>query len=575
MNGIQGLAARFNIPVVNSHTGIALSGGMLCVIDLKRGGDGRIHLNFLAEVPLEGQNPFSPDVSRQLTRLAHEHNLWGLTATILAAGRGLRLRILEMPRMSRGELVASLRFTEAEALPYSMDVAALDGCILPGGSEGRMPVLMAALELTEAALYHQMLSRSPLRPIAITVVPAALNALLEHSRIIDTSVPVSFISVSKTHSGVYIFEGGGIRFTRDIGFGGDVFTDALTGEYETASGKITVSREEAEMLVAYFGIPRADDPGAPGAKGISGEMALARMQSALDKVVTEVGRSLDYCRNEYRHSAASPVYFIGSAARIKNLAEYLTDAVGCRFTIYNPFEDFIAVEDPRFAAARKDGATYAEAVGAALDQGARINLLPEKNRWSAWNWLRVALPVAGVALYLLLVLGLGAWSAAYHRSLDAKIANVKTKIARLQREHDPDTVIEARAAGIRGEIGRIDARNAVHPELAGRDIGWKDLYEEVGRLMPDDMALDRLIFRFGNPKEYASDGAKYGRQAVFEGRVRGGADAQLKTLEQFLGNMRGSAIFTHATLISSHEAADGGNAFLKFVLAADIQRERR
>lgn len=544
------------------------------MIDLKRGGDGNYFLSFLAEVPLEGRNPFSANVSRLLTRLARENKMRGLTATILVTGRGLRLRILEMPRMEHGELVASLRFTEAETLPYSIEEAALDGFILPGGAEGRMPVLMAALERAEVNRYHQTISRSPFRPIALTVVPAALNALLEHSSVIDKSAPVFFINISRTHAGVYIYDAGGIRFTRDIGFGGNGFTEALTGEYETAGGKITVSSEEAGTVAAFFGIPRGEDLGACGPKGITGEMALGRIQPALDKMVTELGRSLDYYRNEYRHPSAPSIYFIGSAVRIKNLAEYLSDALGCRFSLYNPFDDFVAVEGPGLAAARENGAAYAIAVGVALDQGKRINLLPEKNRWSAGNWLRARLPVAGAFLCLLLMLGLGAAASAYHKGLDVQTADVERKIGVLKHEIDTDAILEAKIAGIREEIGRIDARKRGFPDLEGRGIGWKELYWEIGRLVPDDMALDRLVFHFGNQMEYASDGARYGRQALFEGRIRGEAGAQLKILEQFLNKMRASTYFAHATLISSREAADGGNAYLKFTLAADIKRER-
>lgn len=574
MNGIQRLAARFNIPLVNSHTGIIAGGGELCLIDLKPGGDGRFYLNFLADVPLDGQNPFSPYVSRLLTRLARDNNLQGRTATVLASGRGLRLRILEMPRMGHDELVASLRFTEAESLPYSMDDAALDGFILPGGINGRAPVLMAALGRAEVARYHQTVSGSPFRPIALTVIPAALSALLAHSRAIDKSVPVFFINISKSHTGIYIFEEGGIRFTREIGFGGDSFTEALAGNYETAGGKITVSREEAETLAAFFGIPRGDELGVCGFLGISGETALSRMQPALDKLVTELGRSLDYHRNEHQRSSAPSIYFIGSAARIKNFANYLSHALGCRFTVYNPFDDFIAADGPGFAAARENGAAYAIAAGVALDQGKRINLLPEEKRWSAGNWLRARLPVAAAVLYLLLVLGIGAGGAAYHKSLDLQTADVARKIAVLKREHDADAAIEAKTAGIRAEIMKMDARKAVYQDLEGRNIKWKEMYREIGKLMPDDMALDRLVFHFGGQKEYASDGVMYGRQALFEGRVRGGSDEQLKTLEQFLNKIRASTFFTHATLVNSRESDDGGNAYLKFTLAADIRRER-
>ncbi len=571
MNGIQEIAARFNFPLVNSFTGIAVGGGSLCLADLKRDGDGGFRLNYAADLPLEGQNPFSPDVVPMLTRLARENNLRGRTAAILATGRGLRVKILEMPRMERDELVASLRFTEAEASPYSMDDAGLDGFILPGGADGRMPVLMAALERGEAARYYQSISLSPFRPIALTVVPAALDALLAHSRVIDASIPVTFVNISNSSTGIYIFEGGGIRFTRDIGFGGDSFIDALMGEYDVAGVKITVSRGEAQALAAFFGMGRGENHGIPGPLGINGEMALARMQPALDRLVTELGRSLDYYRNEFQRDSATSVYLVGSAARIKNLVAYLADALGCRLTVYNPFDDFIAVDGSLHDAAKESGAAYAVAVGVALDQGRRINLLPEKLRWSPGNWLRARLPSAAAALYIMLVAALGLAGAAYRKDLNMQIAAVEKKIAGFKQAHEANFVIESSMNDIREEIGRIDARKAAYPELKGRGIEWQGLYGEVGKLIPDDMALDRLVFHFGDQKEYAADGAMYGRQALFEGRIRGGPDEQVKTLERFLAMIRESTFFTHATLISTRRVEDGGNSYLKFTLGADIR----
>ncbi len=572
MNSVQRFAARFNFPLVDTFTGIVFGGGALYLADLKRSNNGGFRLHYAAEVPLEGRNPFSPEVARLLTRLARENNLRGRTAAILAAGRGLRIRIHEMPRMEHDELVASLRFTEAEVLPYSVDDAELDGFILPGGVEGRMPVLMSALERGEATRYHQSLSLSPFRPIALTVVPAALDALLEHTRVIDTNVPVAFVCISNTSTGIYVFEGGGIRFTRDIGFGGDSFIDALTGEYEVPEDRITVSHGEAQTLAAFFGVPRGNSLGMQGPRGIDGKLVLARIQPVLDRLVTELGRSLDYYRNDFKCDSVSSVYLVGSAARMENLAEYLSDALGCRLTIYNPFDDFVMAEGPPHKIARENGAAYAVAVGVALDKGRRINLLPEKMRWSVGNWLRTRLPAAASVLFIVLMAAFSLAAITYRKNLDIQLAAVERQIAGFKQVHEADVAIEATANDIREEIKRIDARKTAYPELKGRDINWQALYGEVGSLIPNDMALDRLVFTFGGQKEYAADGAIYGRQALLEGHIRDGLDDQVKTLERFLTMVRHSPFFTHATLISARKVEDGGNTYLKFTLGADINR---
>ncbi len=572
MGLIDEVAARLNLPLRPSFTGGVIARNRLRVVDLLERPNGRYVLNALADLPVAAEEG---EVGRLLAGIARRNSLAGRTLTLLAADRRVQVRQVEMPRMPHEELVDSLRFTEADALPFPMEDAVLDGFFMPGnGDDPRTPVLMAAMERATAERYHRMVAGSPFRHIGLTVVPAALEALLEHSRLIDADAPAPFISLSQDSAGVYIFQGGDLKFMRDIALGGEQLTEALAGDYNVAGNLVHVSLDEAEEIKRVMGIPQGDELHEVAHRGITGEMFLARLQAPLEKMVMEFGRSIDYFQNEYRSLDIPAVYLIGSAAQTRNLAAYLTEGLGYPFTVYNPFDDFVEIEKDELAALRAAGPAYAVTVGVALERGRRINLLPPRERYSFKAYLMKRLPAALAAFYLLAVAGVAAAGAAYKGKMEARIASVGADIAALAGEQDAGALMEAKAAALRNEMAAIDTRMTVYPKLEGRDIDWAAFYTELGIMMPRDMALDRLAVRFDGPEEYAADGEKYAKEVVMEGRIRGAAAAQVETLEEFLHSADASRCFVHATLINSHEGPAGidGERMLMFTIAADIRR---
>lgn len=578
MKHIDKLAEIVNIPLRDSCTSLIVTGSGIRLLDLEKREDGEFYLRSFVDAVHTEDNQFTREVSVLLSQISRKNKIKGRTISVLGADKSLVVRQTQAPKMGHDELVESLKLTETEALPYPMENAELDAYIIPGQEEAAesVRVIMAAMDKNVARKYHDVVSRAGLRHISITAVPSALEAIIEHSKIIDKTHPVPIISISKNFTGVYIFHEGTLKFTRDIGLGGDQFAQHLAGEYEVGNERVFVTYEEAEQLKRIFGIPRGETLYEMCTNGITGEMVLEKLQPVLERMVTELGRSIDYYKNEQQQYNVPAAYMIGSVAMMKNLPEYLTEALGYRFAAYNPFDDFIKIDKPELEYVKGVGSEYVIAAGVALDHGSRLNLLAPKYRYTVKNYFKKMIPAAAAVTYLILATGIYIGGMQYKASLTAKIADLDTKIAGLKQEQELGATLEGKTIGLRNEITAIETRMTIYPELQGRDFDWKRIYGEVGRLVPMDAALNRMEIRFDNAQEIASDGEMYSKQLKVHGKIRGKANEQVKTIQQFLQKMDESSAFRHATLIKSNQSmAAESEGMLMFEVAADIRKRNQ
>ncbi len=583
MKIIEKLGQSINLPISNSYTGMVITGYDLRIVDIikrdpnpKKNEPGGFYLNSFVDVPVSvpGES-FHPDNAKLINTIIRKNNLWGRTVSVLGADKSLIVKRVEAPAMEHDELLETLRLTEREGLSYPMETAALDAMILgPSVSEGQIKVMMAALDGEVASKYNAFVRRTNFKHIAISIVPSALSALIENSLIIDKEAAVPVISIGKNTTGIYVFQGGDLKFTRDVYVGGDAFTKELMGEYEVDGEIVEVNEEEAEQMKILFGVPRGADLFEAGVHGITGEMFLERMRPALERMVTELGRSLDYFKNEYQVRDIPEAYLIGLAASLANLPEYITENLGYRFSAYNPFEDFIHIEDEALENARTFGPGYAVSVGIALDQGSRINLLPVRSRYSIKGLVKKIAPIAAVILYSIIVTAVSIAGVSYRKKLEANISSTQQKISGLKVEQTLGSLVEVQTVNLKNEITAIETRMTVYPELQGRSIDWGLLFSETGMLMPFDIALNKVNIRFDRTQEIATDGELYSKQVILDGRIRGKPNDQIGTLQQFLRKVEETKYFLHPTLLYTKQSsmASEGESLLLFSLSADIQK---
>ncbi len=570
---LQNLTVLLNIPIVNTFTGVLATPGSTKVIDLER-SEEKFLLNFYEEIrPDKGADPFGPETATKVGAVCKEKGLRARTAANLIVDKNFYLRQVDVPEMEKEEIIESLRFSERESVPFPIDTASMDVFTLPEEAVGgQIKVRMAVLDGKVVKKYNDFVRQTSLKHISIIPVSSALVAVMDESKIIDKSVPVPVISVGRSVTGIYVFDEGYIRFSRDVSIGTYDITENIASEYEVSGEVVELTEEEAEEMKDYFGVPMDEDLLEMGVKGVTGEMILEKIQPVLDKMVTEFGRSIDYFKNEYRVASVPTAYIIGTAAHIKNLSKYLTDALGFEFKSYNPFDDFLVAEKPELEKLKERGSELTLTVGVALVQDRKLNLLPPDMRFSFARLKKRATPVVAVLLYVLLVMLINAGGVQYVKHLKTQIKNYESQIKNLKAEQQAGGMIEDKIVEFKNDIRAVDTRMSIYPELKGRNIEWAEVYLEVSKLLPDDIALESIVISFSKPKSYAVDGSLYAQQLVISGRIRGRADTQIRALRDFLNRIQFSPYFEHASLISTgEEKGQGTGSMLNFEIASDLK----
>ncbi len=568
---VEVLGRAINMPATNSHTGMSITPRHIRIIDVvkHKRADGGLSLNCFQEISLINENPFHPDNVALVNEVISKNHLRARTVNVLAIDKSLIVRRVETHAVPRDEMIESLRFVEQEQVPYPMQNAALDVMPFPTSKEeGQIPAIMAVLDGDVVKSYNDFIKLTGFKHVAISIRPTAISARLEHAKTFDREDGVPIISIGRDITGIQFYQDAQLKFQRDVPIGDANVFAVAAGTYEVDGKPVSITAEDVGRLRLQFGVPRGDDLVRQGAKGVTGQMFLDKLQPGLDKMATEISRSIDFFKSNQQIFRIPNAYLIGEAALIPNLAEYLTDEIGISFLPYDPFRDFIEGGLDKMGDKRGLGPQYAALLGAALDDGSKINLLPPRMRYQFSDIIPRLAALAVAALFVIFVFGVNIGTMAYRNTAAKTQEELRIKVVEIG-------AVDIKLAALNKVVEEFKARPASHPRVVGGDVKWRNLFSATESAMPDDAALDGILIKFGGEREYAGDGQRYSREVIFNGRVRGIPGNQVEVLQKLAQNMTDSGAFRHMTILSAQrepEKTAVGAEQLLFTMAADISR---
>jgi len=234
------------------------------------------------------------------------------------------------------------------------------------------------------------------------------------------------------------------------------------------------------------------------------------------------------------------VLLCGGGANLKQLQPFLAEGLGLPVEVFNPLLRIIdrvqRIEPEQVAEA---GPRLAVAIGAALDHGQGLNLLPARPRAAAWPavsrrvWMRAAQAVAGVAIVLYAglwcVVGVTEWQLRGQRAAWAQVEPTYTKTL---------NVIASQKA-LEGSIEQAQ-------QLLEQQPVWEGLFKELGDVIPANLELEELGMRApaqsppGSPLRF-----------FLRGRLASGASGAQGSISQFVDALERSIFFDQVQLVSS------------------------
>ncbi len=385
----------------------------------------------------------------------------GREISVALSGSEMVVRRLELPPMPTAELVEAVKWQLKDDLPFPVAEAAIGVQVV-----GLATVVAAA---PHAILQEISAAVAQAGGQLIGVIPAPVAAWMAVATLVPAARQgtVAVIVMEAATTWVVIAHDGVICLVRDLGVGREALARALTGTIASDHGELSIDAARAEMLLRRYGVV-ADAESGQTEDGTPLAPLASLLRPVLEQLVTETRRVCDAYAATQGGSPIGRVWFSGEGANVPHLPEYLAQGLGVPVERGDPLGQ---------------GPQWTVALGAALDHGEGLNMLPASAGAAALagrrRW-RQAAKAAGAA-------AAAGWCAAWLAGgiSQWQIHQQEATWRRLEPVYTQSQPLLAAQRLLERESGPWQRHLAAQPM-------WEGLLKEVGTLLPPVMELETL-----------------------------------------------------------------------------------
>jgi type IV pilus assembly protein PilM len=484
-------------------------------------------------------------------------------------GHNVIIRNATLPKMPDAELADAAKWNAKEDVLFDLDKAVIDNYIMAESEK-------------EGATFYEMLSvivrgdvvdflvsiakGAGLQPKGVTVVPIALwdyDAALNE---IAPGTVTSYLDMGSERTRIYFVCDGQILFSREIPNGGKNLTASLVGEYELEDGKrAVVDVVRAEQIKKTFGFP-AEDADGKTEEGIALRIIREKLEAILTKQITEMDRSIEYFKNQYRKNSVDRLILSGGGVGLSGIYQFLKEHLDLEIDRCNPFfqadteDKSISKENMKLY-----GPSLTAAAGLALGQCDKINILPEKYRPSIKKTLAKLAPVAAVLLIGGLLYGYSSNLRQEVITKKAFLQEQKISLAKIQIQLPLLDKPIKELKKLKKKRSKLKKEKRALPGSSSFPFNFYDVYSELALLVDNNTSLSEVTFekqegggskKSKRKKKKGSDLVK-GERIKLVGHIFGDDLNAQRTLKFLLQDLRSSPVFNDIKLIRSESLEEG------------------
>ncbi len=335
-----------------------------------------------------------------IKKMFSEAKIKGSTVYLSITGHNVIIRNASLPKMPPEELIDAAKWNAKEEVLFDLDKAVVDNYVMDEtDKEGAkfLDILSVIVREDVVDFIVSIAKAAGLRPAGVTVVPIAL---WDYDKAITKLAPgtvTSYVDMGAERTRIYFICDGHILFSREIPNGGKNLTACLVGEYELEDGKTAIIDDlRAEQIKKTFGYPAEDNIGKTEEE-IPLKLLREQLNPILIKQVTEIDRSIEYFKNQYRKDSVDRLILSGGGVGLSGMYKFLKENLELEIDRCNVFMQADVLDDSVSKEKMKlYGPSLTVAAGLALGKCDKINILPEKYRPSFKKLLIKLAPLAAV-----------------------------------------------------------------------------------------------------------------------------------------------------------------------------------
>jgi type IV pilus assembly protein PilM len=266
-------------------------------------------------------------------------------AAIALSGRELIIKKVQIPEVPAREVKDVVQLEAEHHIPFAMDEVFLDYHTVDR-HDGVMDVILVAVKKSKVVEYASLVEEAGFSPTIVDVDGFAVGNQFELNHPDEATDAVALIDIGASVMKTNVLRGGATIFARDIPFGGNNYTQAI-------SQRLQISFEKAEAAKVGKDVGVQWDSLVPALEAVSRDLSL------------EVQRTFDYFASTADSERIGRVVLSGGCAKLPGLNEYLASNWGIPVELARPF-DRIEVDPIYVDEVAAAGPALAVAVGLGL-----------------------------------------------------------------------------------------------------------------------------------------------------------------------------------------------------------------
>jgi type IV pilus assembly protein PilM len=260
------------------------------------------------------------DAIRELAKRIH---LRGKDACLAVSGNSVIIKRITIPHMEGAALAEQMEWEVQQNIPFSRDDVVVDHCVLVEQTpEGQMDVLLVAAKKEVVEQYQHVVRDAGFTPIVIDAAAFAMQNAVEVAVGFAPGETVGVINVGAGSSTISIVADGMPVFTREVGSGGNTYTEAI-------QQRLALSVDGAESYKV--------GGAAAGSADVVPQEVHQILAQVSEEIAGEYQRSIDFYVNDAVDGNLARIYLAGGSALVPQLAKAVQDRSRIPVHILDPF----------------------------------------------------------------------------------------------------------------------------------------------------------------------------------------------------------------------------------------------
>jgi Tfp pilus assembly protein PilN len=309
-------------------------------------------------------------------------------------------------------------------------------------------------------------------------------------------------------------------------------------------------------------------------KSINVPKIIFHMRPILERMAAEIGRSLDYYKNQFNVDRIDRVLLTGGGAHLKNFSSYLGNELRLPVTHFNPLRE-LPFDLKKIDVGLLDqlGSRFTTAAGISLPQPKRIELLPAKepflNKAHILKSIPILTPLITLIAFLLIIWNISGKVATLKQERGLKVGKVgnmeslQTKLTRLKEEEK-----------------KLKEERSLFPSSMTVPVPYVKIMYEISHIAPENVTLTlisakakkNLLEKEGQTSISQEEESQWdqGVELQITGIAFGSDIRCLTALAQIIEGLEKSPSFENVKLMSAEENKLYNRQAAEFEIVCDI-----